>query len=308
MNNHVLYSLSNSVNFAQQIAKELQTELKVIQKNNFSDGEIDVEFKESVRGKSVIIVSQINMPYENLFELLLVCDAAKRSDASEIMLVIPYLPHSRQERRENSRRPISARVVADLLQNAGAKHIMSMDLHINAIEGFYSIPFDKLNPTELFIQKIESLNLDDLMFVSPDFGFMKKMEIYKDSFNVDMSVISKKRSGANKIEKMELIGDVTGKNVVIIDDMVDTAGTLVKASELLFEKGALSINVFATHALLSGKAIEKIAGSRIDKLFLSNTIDLKKSTDEFPIQFLNKYNSIDVSPIFAKAIIKKIIS
>lgn len=320
MSNYKIYSLSESEEFTNMLIKHLNKDtfgtrynLDIlyehfkVEKQIFADKEINIKFNESVRGESLIIVAQLNMPYENLFELILACDAAKRCDAKEIILIIPYLPHSRQERRGDSRSPITARVIADLLQNAGVDHIISMDLHIGAIEGFYSIPFDKLQPNEIFLKKIESLNLENLCLVSPDFGFMKKMEYYQEKLKCDMFVINKKRLVANKIDSMELIGgDVKGKNVVIIDDIIDTAGTLVKAADLLLSLGAANITVFATHGVLSYRsefdnAVHRLNKSKISKVYISNTIDnhitdLKDETD--------KISYIDISSIFATAIKK----
>lgn len=306
--NHVLYATSNSVDFAQLIATHLETELFQVEKENFADGEINVKFNESIRGKSLIIVAQIEMPYENLFELLLTCDAARRCAAKEIVLVIPYLPHSRQERRGNNRSPISARLVADLLQNAGANRIISMDLHLPAIEGFYSISFDKLYPTEVFVEKIRLLNIENMILCSPDFGFMKKMEVYQEILQCPMCVIDKKREVANQIKEMVLIGDVRGKNVVIIDDIIDTAGTLVKASDLLLVSGALSVTVFATHGVMSYKsefdnAMYRLIRSKIKTAYISNTLGYFDEND-FSGTNTNKVKPIDVSGIFARAIEK----
>lgn len=311
--NHVLYSTEKSKEFAGRIAKHLNTELFVVKREQFADGEINVRFDESIRGKSLIIVAQIEMPYENLFELLLTLDAARRCSAKEIILVIPYLPHSRQERRGDLRSPISSRMVADLLQNAGANRIISMDLHVSAIEGFYSIPFDKLSPVDVFVNQIRSLNIENLGLVSPDFGFMKKMEKYHQILNCPMYVIDKKREFANQVKEMTLIGDVTGKNVVMIDDMIDTATTLVKASNLLLDKGALSVTVFATHGVLSYRneidnAEYRLIKSNINKIYISNTID---NCYDHTIDFIteevknrSKIINLDVSGVFAKAIEK----
>lgn len=277
-------------------------ELLKTKKETFADGEINVTFEESVRGQQLVIIAQIQMPYENLFELILTLDAARRSAAREIILVIPYLPHSRQERRDDKRAPITARIVADILQNSGADRIISMDIHTSAIEGFYSIPFDKLSPVEVFAEHIKSLNIQNLKFVSPDFGFMKKMEKYTELLDADMAVIDKTRKKANEISKMKLIGDVAGKNVILVDDIIDTATTLCKATELLLENGAESVSVYSTHGVLSyidedNNAIKRLMNSKIKNVFISNTF--KKNINDN-----NKIKIIDVSSIFANALVK----
>lgn len=320
-----LYALSKSENLGRAIAVHANMPLLKTKLETFADGEICPIFEESVRNTDLTIIAQLQLPYTNLMELIFTCDAARRNKAREISVVIPYLPHSRQERRGKKRAAISARTIADMLQNAGVNHIISMDLHIDAIEGFYDIPFDKLQPTEVIANRIKDLSISNLHLVSPDFGFIKKMEEYQDILDVDMSVIRKRRTKANKIDKMELIGDVKGKNVVIIDDIIDTAGTLVKASDLLIDKGATSVTVFATHGVLSGNyngestdnAIHKIANSNITKVYITNTIerhpeiyDSNKTLDVISdskqlamwAMSNNKINFLDVSKVFATAI------
>jgi ribose-phosphate pyrophosphokinase len=326
-----IYSLSNSVSFATALVKEMHFEtmrpnllteeeilkaykidadrgrfkypLNKVRKQTFADGEINVVFDESVRGETLVIVAQVQMPYENIFELILTLDAARRSAAKEVILVIPYLLHSRQERRDDKRSPITARVIADILQNAGADRILSMDIHTSAIEGFYSIPFDKLYPFEVFVEFIKELNIQDLCLVSPDFGFIKKMEKYQEALQCDMAVINKTRVKANEVSKMDLIGSVEGKNVIIIDDIIDTATTLVKAAALLKEKGAKDINVFATHGVLSPKdgtsAEEKLCNSDITQVYISNTV--ARTT---PANCVDKITYLDITKLFAKALLK----
>lgn len=323
-----IYHLSNSKRFATKLVEQLNNNidgvfledkhtLLAINKQNFADGEINVLFDESIRGQQLVIVAQIQMPYDNLFELIITLDAARRSAAKEVILVIPYLPHSRQERRDDKRAPITARVIADILQNAGANRIISMDIHTTAIEGFYSIPFDKLYPVEIFAKHIQSLNIENLKLVSPDFGFMKKMEKYCELLNVDMAVINKTRKKANEVSKMELIGEVEGKNVVIIDDIIDTATTLCKAADLLIEKGALSVTVYATHGVLSYKsdtdnALQKLISSKIKHTYISNTFDkghMFRYDDEVGTFSDNetrhdKITMLDISSEFATALEK----
>jgi ribose-phosphate pyrophosphokinase len=242
------------------------------QVEKFSDGELFVKFNESVRGQVVFLIGKINMPYENFFELLMTIDAARRSSAKEVILLIPYLPHSRQERRDGQRTAISSRMVADMIQLMGADRIITLDLHTNAIEGFYKIPVDPLSSHRLFLDHIQNLNLKDQCLCSPDFGGIKRIKQYKKDLNVPMVVINKERLKPNAVSSMEIIGDVKGKSVIIIDDLVDTAGTLCKAADLLKNQGATSVRAYCTHGVLSGQALENIDRSQIERIYISDTV------------------------------------
>lgn len=267
-----LYATSTAVNLGERISNVLGIPLLRIQTEKFSDGELFVRFNESVRGQVVFLVAKVDMPYENFFEMLMTVDAARRSSAKEVVLVIPYLPHSRQERRDNQRTSISSRIVADMIQLMGADRIITLDLHTNAIEGFYKIPMDPLSSLRLFVHHINKLNLDHLCLCSPDFGGIKRIKQYKKLIDADMAVINKERLKANQVAHMEIIGDVRNKNIVIIDDLVDTAGTLCAAANLLMDEGARSVRAYCTHGILSGSALQTIEDSKLEKLYISDTV------------------------------------
>ena len=272
MNSVKLFATSKAEVVGEKVAQQLGMKLCRTVVERFSDGELFVKFDESVRGQVIFVIAKIHMPYENFFELLMTIDAARRSSAREVILVIPYLPHSRQERREGLRTAISSRMVADMIQVMGADRIVTLDLHTNAIEGFYKIPLDPLSSLKLFIDHIRKQELPDLCLCSPDFGGIKRIKMYKKNLHAEMVVINKERLKANAVESMEIIGDVKGKNVIIVDDLVDTAGTLCAAADLLIASGAKSVRAYCTHGILSGRALENIDKSRIERLFISDTV------------------------------------
>jgi ribose-phosphate pyrophosphokinase len=271
-NNIKLFATSTAAFIGEKISQHLNLKLCRTVVERFSDGELFVKFDESVRGNVIFLVAKVHMPYENFFELLMTIDAAKRSSAKEVILVIPYLPHSRQERREGVRTAISSRMVADMIQLMGADRIITLDLHTNAIEGFYKIPLDPLSSLKLFLEHIRKENLPNLCLCSPDFGGIKRIKQYRKNLNTEMVVINKERLKANAVESMEIIGDVKDRNVIIIDDLVDTAGTLCAAADLLVARGAKSVRAYCTHGVLSGRALENLEKSRIEKLFISDTV------------------------------------
>ena len=289
-----LFCTSTAPEIGEKVAQQLGIKLCRTVVEKFSDGELFVKFDESVRGHSIFLIAKIHMPYENFFELLMTVDAARRSSAREVVLVIPYLPHSRQERREGLRTAISSRMVADMIQVMGADRMITLDLHTNAIEGFYKIPVDPLSSLKLFIDHIKQQELSDLCLCSPDFGGIKRIKQYKKHLNAEMVVINKERLKANQVASMEIIGDVDGKNVIIVDDLVDTAGTLCAAADLLVEKGARSVRAYCTHGILSGPAVERIRTSRLHKLYISDTV----------IETINHPNIeiVTCAPILATAI------
>jgi ribose-phosphate pyrophosphokinase len=267
------YATPSAARLGEKIANQAGHPLHIIHVEKFSDGEIFIKFLESVRGQTVFLITKVNMPYENLFTMLMAVDAARRSSAKEVVLILPYLPHSRQERRDNQRTSISSRMVADVIQLVGADRIITLDLHTNAIEGFYKIPVDPLSSMRLFVDHIQNLKLDRLCLCSPDFGGIKRIKQYKRHFeSAELVVINKERLKANQIASMEIIGDPSGRNVVIIDDLVDTAGTLCKAADLLVEQGAKSVRAYCTHGVLSGQALKNIENSKLDKLYISDTV------------------------------------
>lgn len=267
-----IYATPSAVSLGKKIAAQLQLPLHQVHTEKFSDGELFVRFNESVRGQTVFLISKVNMPYENFFEMLMTVDAARRSSAREVVLVIPYLPHSRQERRDGQRTSISSRMVADIIQLMGADRIITLDLHTNAIEGFYKVPLDPLSSLRLFVDHIRDCKREHLCLCSPDFGGIKRIKQYKKHLDSEMVVINKERLKANQVAHMEIIGDVKGRNVIIIDDLVDTAGTLCKAADLLMEHGAESVCAYCTHGILSGSALKNLEQSRIEKLYISDTV------------------------------------
>lgn len=268
-----IFSLSGSLHYASGIATALNLKLGKLTTRIYSDGEINVEFEESIRGEIIVIVAQIQLPYHHLFELFVAIDAARRASAREIICVIPYLPHSRQERKDDTRSAISSRLIADFIEHAGAARVITFDMHSTAIMGFYKIPIDHLSMNKLYVQHIQQhFNQTSLCLCSPDFGGLKRIKTYKAALHSEMAVIHKERLSPNQINSMEIIGDVSGRDVVIVDDMIDTGGTLCKASELLKSKGAKSVNAYCTHGVLSGEALENISNSAIDKLYISDTI------------------------------------
>jgi ribose-phosphate pyrophosphokinase len=289
-----MYATSTGFKLGEQIAAHLGFPVYQIHREKFSDGELFVRFDESVRGQTLFIIGKIHMPYENLFELMITVDAARRSSAKEVVLVIPYLPHSRQERRDGQRTSISSRIIADMIQLMGADRIITLDLHTNAIEGFYKIPLDPLSSLKLFVEAIKSEYTHNICLCSPDFGGIKRLKQYKKMIDADMVVINKERLKPNQVAHMEIIGDVKGKNVIIIDDLVDTAGTLCKAADLLIQEGAASVQAYCTHGVLSGDALENIHNSKIKHVCISNSV----------IDELNdpKIKIVSCSKLLAKAI------
>lgn len=267
-----IYATGSAQHLGKVIATQVGLSLYATHTEKFSDGELFVKFNESIRGQIIFLITKINMPYENFFELLMTIDAARRSSAKEVILVIPYLPHSRQERRDGQRTAISSRMVADMIQLMGADRLITLDLHTNAIEGFYKIPVDPLSSLKLFLNHIQQSKIQNLCLCSPDFGGIKRIKQYKKNLEADMVVINKERLKANTVASMEIIGDVKGKNVIIIDDLVDTAGTLCKAADLLMEHGALSVKAYCTHGVLSGAALANLSQSKIEKLFIADTV------------------------------------
>ena len=267
-----IFACTQSMELAGKIAQAYGIELGNVIFSRFSDGEYQPSFEESVRGARVFIIGSTHPTSENLMEMLLMIDAAKRASAKHITAVMPYFGWARQDRKDKPRVPIAAKLVANLLETAGATRIITMDLHADQIQGFFEIPVDHLYASTIFVPYIKSLNLENLCIASPDMGGSKRAHSYAKFLNSDVVICYKQRKKANVIEKMELIGDVEGKNIVLVDDMVDTAGTLVKASEIMKEKGATSVRAICTHALLSGNAIERIEASPMEELIVTDSI------------------------------------
>ena len=267
-----IFACTQSTELAGKIARAYGIELGNVIFSRFSDGEFQPSFEESVRGARVFIIGSTHPTSENLMEMLLMIDAAKRASAKHITAVMPYFGWARQDRKDKPRVPIAAKLVANLLETAGATRVITMDLHADQIQGFFDIPVDHLYASTIFVPYIKSLNLENLCVASPDMGGSKRAHSYAKFLNSDVVICYKQRKKANVIEKMELIGDVEGKNVVLVDDMVDTAGTLVKASEIMKEKGAVSVRAICTHAILSGNAVEKIENSPMEELIVTDSI------------------------------------
>ncbi len=273
-----IFACTQSTALAEKIAKSYGTELGKVIFSRYSDGEFQPSFEESVRGRRVFIIGSTNPSSENLMEMLLMLDAAKRASARHITAVMPYFGWARQDRKDKPRVPIAAKLVAKMLEEAGATRIITMDLHADQIQGFFEKPVDHLFASTLFLPYLKSLNLDNLTIASPDMGGSKRAYAYSKALSCDVVICYKQREKANIISHMELIGDVKGKNVVLVDDMVDTAGTLTKAADLMIERGALSVRAITTHGLLSGDAYEKIENSKLDELIITDSIPTKKDS------------------------------
>ena len=270
-----LFASSQSRDLAKKIAQALDITLGKVELQRFKDGEFKPSFKESIRGKRVFIVGSTFAPSDNLMEILLMIDAAKRASADYIDVVIPYFGWARQERKDEPRVPIAAKLVANMLEAAGASRVITMDLHADPIQGFFEIPVDHLYSSTIFVPYIQKLNLDKLVIASPDMGGSKRAYAYSKFLKSDVVICYKQRKRANVIGSMELIGDVKGKNVILVDDIIDTGGTLVKAAQLMKEKGAESVRAVCTHALLSDNAQERIANSEILELVVTDSIPRK---------------------------------
>lgn len=271
-----LFGCRQSMDLAKAVAAEYGASLGQVNFATFSDGEFQPSFEESIRGRRIFIIGSTHPSSDNLMELLLMLDAAKRASARHITAVIPYFGWARQDRKDKPRVPIGAKMIAKILESAGATRIITMDLHADQIQGFFEKPVDHLFGSALFIPYLKSLNLTDLTIASPDMGGSKRAYAYAKTLESDVVVCYKQRQKANVISHMELIGDVTGKNVVLVDDMVDTAGTLTKAADVMMERGAKSVRAICTHAILSGQAYERIENSQLVELIVTDSIPLRK--------------------------------
>lgn len=249
----------------------------------FSDGEMQPIIQESVRGSFVFFIQSTPAPADNLLELLLLIDTAKRASADYITAVIPYFGYSRQDRKDKPRVPISAKMIANLLQAAGANRIMTMELHADQIQGFFDIPVDHLKSNAIFIPYLKGLNPETTTFASPDVGGVKRARNYANHFNCDLVICDKYRRRANEVAGMTVIGDVTGKDVILVDDLADTAGTLCKAADALIQKGAASVRAICTHPVLSGKAYENIEASQLSELIVTDTLPLKRNSPKIKV-------------------------
>ena len=258
-----IFSGTNTQYLATQIADFYGSALGDITLSRFSDGEMQPVINESVRGEYVFFIQSTCAPTENIFELLLMIDAAKRASADYIIAVIPYFGYARQDRKDKPRVPISAKLIANILQAAGANRIMTMDLHADQIQGFFDIPVDHLKSEAIFMPYLEETGLENVVFACPDVGGVKRARAYAKHFQKELVICDKYRKKANEVEGMTVIGDVQGKEIILIDDIVDTAGTLCKAAEALIDKGAVKVKALCTHPVLSGKAYETLENSKL---------------------------------------------
>ena len=292
-----LFSGTASIDLATQIAAEYRSKLGHVIIEKYSDKEMCPSFETTIRGCDVYIIQSTPPPFDNWGELFLMLDGAKRASANKVIAVIPYFGYARQDRKDKPRVPIGAKLMANLLQAAGADRVLTMDLHAGQIQGFFDIPVDSLFASQVFIPYIKAnFNLDDICIATPDIGGAKRASKYAEFLNIEsLAIISKQRAKANVISKMTLIGDVTNKDVILVDDLIDTAGTLCKAAELMMENGARSVRAMCTHPVLSGKAYENIYHSQLKELIITNTLKLNPLT-----QVLTHDNNIDISSVFNK--------
>jgi ribose-phosphate pyrophosphokinase len=290
-----LFSGTQSRYLAEKIAASYGVPLGDITISKFSDGEIQPSINESVRGCDVFFIQSTFAPADNLLEMLLMIDAAKRASAHYITAVIPYFGMARQDRKDKPRVSIGSKVAADMLKAVGVSRVMTMDLHAPQIQGFFEIPVDHLDPSVIFIPYIMKQNFgDSLMIASPDMGSSARARIYAKALGCDMVIVDKERRRANEIASMTLIGDVTGRDVIMVDDIIDTGNTLAKAAQLIKDKGALSVRAMCTHPVLSGKAYENIENSVLDELVVCDTIPLAKQSSKIKV--------LSVAELFANAI------
>jgi ribose-phosphate pyrophosphokinase len=267
-----IFACTQSIPLAEQIAKAFGQPLGKVNFSRYSDGEYQPSFEESIRGTRIFIIGSTNPSSDNLMEMLLMLDAAKRASARHITAVLPYYGWARQDRKDKPRVPIAAKLVAKMLETAGATRIITMDLHADQIQGFFEKPVDHLFASTIFMPYLRTLNLPNLCMASPDMGGSKRAYTYSKALESDVVICYKQREKANVVTHMELIGEVKGKNVVLVDDMVDTAGTLTKAADLMVERGALSVRAITTHGLLSGDAYERIENSKLTELIITDSI------------------------------------
>ncbi|MBQ4279369.1 MAG: ribose-phosphate pyrophosphokinase [Rikenellaceae bacterium] len=281
---------------AEKIARSYGSELGDSSVLDFSDGEFQPAYNESIRGCTVFIIQSTFPPADNLMELLLMIDAAHRASAHRVIAVMPYFGWARQDRKDRPRVSIGAKLVANILRAAGVDRIMTMDLHADQIQGFFDIPVDHLYASGIFVPYIKNLNLENLSVAAPDMGGAKRANAYAQYLNAPMIICHKQREKANVVAKMTAIGDVEGRDIVILDDMIDTAGTITKAANMFMEKGARSVRAAATHPLLSGPAYDRINDSALSEVMVTDSIPLRKDAD------LHKFTVLGIADMFADVI------
>ncbi len=302
-----IFSGTHSKYLAEKIAKSFGKQLGKLEIPKFSDGEFQPVYQESIRGDYVFLVQSTFAPSDNLMELLMMIDAARRASAGYITAVIPYYGFARQDRKDKPRVSIASKLVANLLTTAGADRVITMDLHAPQIQGFFDIPLDHLDSSAIFIPYIDNLKIENLIFASPDVGSTNRVREVAKYFELDMVICDKQRKRANEVADMTVIGEVKGKNVVLIDDICDTAGTLCKAAQVLKDRGALSVRAFCTHPVLSGKAYENIENSHLEELVVCDTIPLKQESSKikvlptaelFAVAIRNTFENKSISSLF----------
>ncbi|NEN22029.1 ribose-phosphate pyrophosphokinase [Cryomorpha ignava] len=266
-----------------RIARAYGQELGNVKHSKFSDGEFQVSYEESIRGNDVFIIQSTMPPADNLMELLLMIDAAKRASARKIIAVIPYFGFARQDRKDKPRVAIGAKLVANLLTAAGVDRVMTMDLHADQIQGFFEVPVDHLFASSIFLPYIETLDVRNVIMAAPDTGGTKRANAYAKYLNVDLAICYKQRKVANEIENMTVIGDVEGRDVILVDDIIDTAGTLTTASDMMMDKGAKSVRAICTHAVLSGPAYDRLEKSAIKELIVTDTIPIQRESSKIKV-------------------------
>jgi len=278
-----IFAGSASEDVGKRIARAYGQDLGNLKMSRFSDGEFQISYEESIRGNDVVIIQSTFPPSDNLMELLIMVDAAKRASARRIVAILPYFGFARQDRKDKPRVAIGAKLVANLLTAAGVDRVMTMDLHADQIQGFFEVPVDHLFASSIFLPFIETLDTSNLIMAAPDTGGTKRANAYAKYLNVDMAICYKQRKVANQIESMTVIGDVEGKDVLLVDDIIDTAGTLTTAADMMMERGAKSVRAICTHAVLSGPAYDRIEKSTIKELIVTDTIPLKKKSEKIRV-------------------------
>lgn len=289
-----VFAGTNSEYMAKEICENLGVELGKMNIQHFADGEFEVSFEESIRGRDVYLVQSTFANSDNLMELLLMIDAARRASARTVIAVMPYFGWARQDRKDKPRVSIAAKLVANLLSVAGVDRIITMDLHADQIQGFFDVPVDHLYASNVFIPYIQNLNLPDLVIATPDVGGAKRSNSYAKYLNVPLVLCHKQRAKANVVEKMTVIGDVKDKNVILIDDMVDTAGTITKAADLMMENGAKSVRALCSHAVMSDPATQRVLDSSLTEIIFTNSIPYTRENPKATI--------LSVAPLFADTI------
>ncbi|ASM34870.1 ribose-phosphate pyrophosphokinase [Campylobacter sputorum subsp. bubulus] len=295
MHGYKIFSGNANLEFSKKISKYLSLPLSEANIKKFSDGEISVQVGESVRGKDVFVIQPTCSPVNvNLMELLVLTDALRRSSANSITAIVPYFGYARQDRKAAPRVPITAKLVANMMQAAGISRVVTMDLHAGQIQGFFDIPVDNLYGSILFTEYVKNKHFKNPIVASPDIGGVARARALAKNLNLDIVIVDKRREKANESEVMNIIGDVNGKDVILVDDMIDTAGTIVKAASALKARGATSVMAFCTHAVLSGPAYERLQKGELDELVITDTIPLKQDCDKIKI--------LSAAPLFAEVI------